>query len=73
MNIRLDNTGESRIIQPKADQENLRIKFEFTAPGTPKQNSVVEGKVPMIMGRGSAMINHVRELDLAMCFPIFEW
>ena len=56
--IRLDNSGENRMLQAKADQENLAIKFEFTAPGTPQQSSVVERKFPTIMGRGRAIMNH---------------
>ena len=30
--------------------------FEFTAPGTPLQNSVVERKIPTLMGRPRAML-----------------
>ena len=30
--------------------------FEFTAPGTPQQNSVVERKIPTLMGRSRAMM-----------------
>ena len=26
------------MLQAQADEENLRIKFIFTAPGTPQQN-----------------------------------
>ena len=47
--IKLDNSGENRMLQAKADQENLGIKFEFTAPGTAQQNSGVERKFPQIM------------------------
>ena len=54
--IRLDHSGENR--KQKCDEENLSIKFEFTAPGTPQQNSVVERKFPTIMGRGRAVMNH---------------
>ena len=32
------------------------IIFEFTAPGTPQQNSVVERKIPTLMGRSRAMM-----------------
>ena len=46
------------MLQAKADQENLRIKFEFTAPGTTQPNSVAERKFPMIMGTGRSMMNH---------------
>ena len=30
--------------------------FEFTAPGTPQQNSVAERKIPTLMGRARAMM-----------------
>ena len=40
--ISLDNSGENRMLQAKTNQQNLRIKFKFTAPGTQQQNSVVE-------------------------------
>ena len=33
----------------KTDQQNLGIKSEFTAPGTPQQNSVVERKFPTLI------------------------
>ena len=36
--IRLDNSGENRKLQQKCDEENLGVRFEFMAPGTP-QNS----------------------------------
>ena len=36
--IRLDKSGENRILQAKSDQQNLGIKFEFTAPETPQKN-----------------------------------
>ena len=49
--IRLDSSREKRMLQEKAGQENLAIKFEFTAPGTPQQNSMVERKFPTVMGR----------------------
>ena len=34
----------------------VSIIFEFTAPGTPQQNSVVERKIPSLMGRSRAMM-----------------
>ena len=46
------------MLQAQADQENLGIKFIFTAPGTPQPKSVVERKFPMIMGRARAIMNH---------------
>ena len=42
--IRLDNSGENRSLQKECDKANLGIAFEFTAPGTPQQNSVAEKK-----------------------------
>ena len=56
--IRLDNSGENRKLQQECDEENLGIRFEFTAPGAPQQNSMVERKVPTIIGRGRAMMIH---------------
>ena len=35
---------------------DLGIIFEFTAPGTPQQNSVDERKIPTSMGRSRAMM-----------------
>ena len=49
--IRLDNSGENRCLQKECDEQNLWIIFEFTAPGTPQQNSVVERKTLILMGR----------------------
>ena len=55
-NIRLDKSGEKRSLQKECERQNLGIIFEFTAPGTPKQNSVVERKIPTLMGRSRAMM-----------------
>ena len=54
--IRLDNSRENRSLQKECDKQNLGIIFEFTAPGTPQQNSVVERKIPTLMGRSRAMM-----------------
>ena len=40
----------------ECDKQNLGVIFEFTAPGTPQQNSVVERKIPTLMGRARAML-----------------
>ena len=55
-NIRLDNSGENRSLQKECEKQNLGIVFEYTAPGTPQQNSVVERKIPTLMGRSRAMM-----------------
>ena len=54
--IRLDNSGENRSLQKECEKQNLGIIFEFTAPGIPQQNSVVECKIPTLMGRSRAMM-----------------
>ena len=54
--IRLDNSGENRSLQKECDKATLGIIFEFTAPGTPQQNSVAERRIPTLMGRARAML-----------------
>ena len=54
--IRLDNSGENKSLQKECDKQNLGIIFEFTAPGTPQQNSIVERRIPTLMGRARAML-----------------
>ena len=56
VSIRLGNSGENRNLQKECDKANLGIIFEFTAPGTPQQNSVVEKRIPTLMGRARAML-----------------
>ena len=54
--IRLDNSGENKSLQKECDKQSLGIIFEFTAPGTPQQNSVAERRIPTLMGRARAML-----------------
>ena len=54
--IRLNNSGENRSLEKECDKQNLAVIFEFTAPGTPQQNSVVERKTPTLVGRTRAML-----------------
>ena len=49
--IRHDTGGENISLQTECDKQNLGIIFEFTAPGTPQQNSIAERRIPMLMGR----------------------
>ena len=54
--IRLDNSGENKSLQKECDKENLGIIFEFTAPGTPQENSAAQRGIPTLMGRARAML-----------------
>ena len=54
--IRLDSSGENSSLQKECDKASLGIIFEFTAPGTPQQNSVAERRNPTLMGRARAML-----------------
>ena len=54
--FRLDSSGENRNLQKECDKANLGITFQFTAPGTPQQNSVAERSIPTLMGRARAML-----------------
>ena len=54
--IRHDNSGENKSLQRECDKENLGIIFEFTAPGTPQQNSVAQRRIPTLMSRARAML-----------------
>lgn len=73
--IRLDNAGENKSFQERAkkNKHTCEIQFEFTAPGTPQQNGVVERAFPTLMGRVRAMMNQagftraVRQLMWAEC------
>ena len=54
--IRLDNSGENKSLQKECNKESLGVIFEFTAPGTPQQNSVAERRIPTLMGRARTML-----------------
>ena len=53
--VRSDNSGENRGLQKEYSKQNLGIIFEVRAPRTPQQNSMVERKIPTLMGRSRAM------------------
>ena len=42
----------------ESDKNEFGIIFEYTAPGTPQQNGVVERAFAMVMGRARATMNH---------------
>ena len=56
--IRCDNAGENKVLEKESDKNELGINFEYTAPGTPQQNGVVERAFATVMGRARAMMNH---------------
>ena len=56
--IRCDNAEENKVPERESDKNELVIIFEYTAPGTPQQNGVVERAFVTIMGRARAMMNH---------------
>ena len=56
--IRCDNAGENKVLERESDKKDLGIIFEYTAPGTPQQNGVVERAFVTVMGRARAMMNH---------------
>ena len=55
--IRCDNAGENKVLERESDKNELGIIFEYTAPGTPQQNGVVERAFATVMGRARAMMN----------------
>ena len=56
--IRCDNAGENKVLERESDKKELGIIFEFTAPGTPRQNGVVVRVFVTFMRRTRAMMNH---------------
>ena len=60
--IRCDNAGENKVLERESDKKELVIIFEYTAPGTPQQNGVVERVIERafvtVIGRARAIMNH---------------
>ena len=56
--IRMDNAGGNKMLAKSCDQNEMGIEFEYTAPGTPQQNGVVERAFVTLIGRGRAMMSH---------------
>ena len=56
--IRCDNAGENKVLERESDKKELGIIFEYTAPGTPQQNGMVERAFVTVMGRARAMMSH---------------
>ena len=49
--IRCDNAGGNRALQDECIEKDLGIIFEYTAPGTPQQNRVVERAFATMLGK----------------------
>ena len=56
--IRCDNAGENNVLERESDKKELGIIFEYTAPGTPQQNGVLERAFVTVMGRARPMMHH---------------
>ena len=56
--FRCDNAGEKKVLERESDKNELGIIFEYTAPGTPQQNDLVERVFETVMERARAMMNH---------------
>ena len=56
--IRCDYAGENKVLERESIKHELGIIFEYTAPGTPQQNGVVERAFVTVMGRARARMNH---------------
>ena len=46
----MDNAGENKMLARCCDKNKMGIKFEYTAPGTPQQNEVVERAFVTLIG-----------------------
>ena len=55
--IRCDHAGENKVLDRELDKKELGINFEYTSPGTPQQNGVVERAFVTVMGRARAVMN----------------
>ena len=58
--IRMDNAEENKMLVKSCDQNEMGIKFQYTAPGTPQQNAVVERAFVTHIVRGRTTMNHAR-------------
>ena len=58
--IRCDNAGENYKLKEVLENENMGIKFEFTAVDTPQQNGKVERKFATLYGRVRSALNQAK-------------
>jgi len=55
--IRCNNAGENRALKSTCIDKELGIGFEYTAPGTPQQNGVMERAFATMLGKTRAIMN----------------
>ena len=55
--VRCDNAGENQALEKECVEKELGIVFEYTAPGTPQQNGVVERAFATMLGKTRAVMN----------------
>ena len=55
--LHCDNAGENQAFKRACKPEGLGINFEYTAPGTPKQNGCIEHKFATLFNRVWDMLN----------------
>jgi len=55
--IRCDNAGENGALEIACIDKELVIVFEYTAPGTPQQNGIMERAFETKLGKTRAIMN----------------
>ena len=55
--IHCDNASENKKLETDSRKDGLSLKFEYTAPNTPQQNSRVERKIATLYGRVRSILN----------------
>jgi hypothetical protein len=56
--IRCDNSPENKRLAEEVDKRGLKLNFEFTAPGKPKEKGKVERTCATLWGRARAVLNN---------------
>ena len=68
--IRCDNAGENIVLPDAMIANGLKIKWEFTPPGTPQYNGVVERKFKTLYDRVRTLLN-AAQLDDQLCVCVW--
>ena len=58
--IRMDNTGENKLIQKSLEQEEFNVNFQYTAASMPQQNGHVEQKFATLYSKVRSSLNLAR-------------